>query len=276
MEEKLHFAELGYSIPAAEAGAWRNFDKADPQPGYFEFDWLSARHPDLYHSFALSTICLIDELSKLIDLAGLAIADVGAGTGRSCIELAKRARHVYGLDAYASVVDFGRRAVKAAGIDNVEYHRADRASLPLPSSSVDAVTAFWAAIDVNEAYRVLKPSGWLIQAGPAPGALCGELTQTLQISFPSLILGHSLREEAFSQECPPTDFVIAHPFGLEIPLGEGMQVHDFTGMSKYKSLKEAAAIVGRIYGPLAAEYMRSHHKSTLAWRFRIMYGKVVK
>jgi hypothetical protein len=41
-----------------------------PDPGYGEFDWLSARHPDLYHRFALSTEGLMAELSTIFDLAG--------------------------------------------------------------------------------------------------------------------------------------------------------------------------------------------------------------
>lgn len=34
--------------------------------------------------------------------------------------------------------------------------------------------------------------------------------------------------------------------------------------------------LGRLYGPKAAEYIRSHHKSTLASRLRIAYGRVAK
>lgn len=275
MEEKMDFAALGYDIPAAEEGSWRHYDEANPQPGYFEFDWLSARYPDLYHRFALSTVSLINELPQLIDLKGLAIADIGAGTGRSSIGLAKHARHVYAFDAYAAVVDFGQKAVQAAGCRNVEYHRADRAALPLPDASVDAVTACWAALDVAEAYRVLKPDGWLIQMDCVPGTLCGELTPTLQSSYPTLLIAPTPAEQ-LDPTYPPADFVMGHASGIDVPLVDGIHVHDFTSVSEYGSVDEAMAIFGRLYGPKAAEYLRAHNKSALASRLRISYGCVAK
>jgi ubiquinone/menaquinone biosynthesis C-methylase UbiE len=79
----------GYNIKPAPRDAWRNYNERNPIPGYFEFDWLSARHPDLYHKYALSTIGLMIELNKIVDLAGLEVADIGAGTGRATIEAAK-------------------------------------------------------------------------------------------------------------------------------------------------------------------------------------------
>lgn len=275
MEVIMDFAALGYDIPAAEEGSWRHYDEANPQPGYFEFDWLSARYPDLYHRFALSTVSLVNELSNLINLAGLAVADIGAGTGRSSIGLAEHARHVYAIDAYASVVDFGRKAVQAAGCRNVEYHRADRAALPLPDASVDAVTACWAVLDVTEAYRVLKPNGWLIHMDCVPGSLCGELAPTLQSSYPTLSISPTPVEH-LDPTYPPADFVLGHAPGINVPLVDGMHVHDFTSVSDYGSVEEALAILGRLYGPKAAEYIRSHHKSTLASRLRIRYGRIAK
>jgi hypothetical protein len=40
---RTYYEAAGYAIEAAEPDAWRNFDPSDPAPGYFEFDWLSAR-----------------------------------------------------------------------------------------------------------------------------------------------------------------------------------------------------------------------------------------
>jgi len=82
----------GYALEAAEKGSWRIYDEENPIPGYFEFDWLSGRFPDLYHEFALSSIGLVTKLHTLIDFSNMTVLDVGAGTGRSSIELSKRAR----------------------------------------------------------------------------------------------------------------------------------------------------------------------------------------
>jgi hypothetical protein len=145
----------------------------------------------------------------------------------------------------------------------------------LPDASVDAVTACWAMLDVNEAYRVLKPDGWLIQMGCVPGTLCGELAPTLHSSYPTL-LSDPTPVELFDPKYPPADYVMGHAPGIDVPLVEGMHVHDFTSISDYGSVDEAMAILGRIYGPKAAEYLRSHNKSTLALRLRISYGRVAK
>ena len=84
-------------------------------PGYFDFDWLSAYHPDLYHKFSLSTEGLMDELEELVDLSDLVIADIGAGTGRATIRASEKAKHVYAIDVYRSVVEFGRDLVQDLG-----------------------------------------------------------------------------------------------------------------------------------------------------------------
>ena len=39
----------GYKLKAAPVDSWRIYDEMHPVPGYFQFDWLSSRHPDLYH-----------------------------------------------------------------------------------------------------------------------------------------------------------------------------------------------------------------------------------
>ena len=138
---------MDYTMAAAPTDAWRVYDKAAPVPGYYQFDWLSARHPDLYDRFALTTVGLMDEFLRLVDLAGLDVVDVGAGTGRSTIAAARSARHVDAVDAYHAVVEFGRNAVREAGLTNVTYHIGDRSRLPFPDSSRDAVICVWAELD---------------------------------------------------------------------------------------------------------------------------------
>src|SRR5262245_52456338 len=163
--------EIGYESPAAPLDAWRVYDLENPNPGYFEFDWISARHPDLYHRFAVSTDGLMEELAKLVDLTGLDVVDIGAGTGRSTLGAARTAKQVYAVDAYRSVVEFGRNEVNLAGFSNVTYIQGDRAALPLADESVDAALAVWAEFDPREMYRVLRPGGWIVVGACAPGSL---------------------------------------------------------------------------------------------------------
>jgi hypothetical protein len=69
-----------YDMQAAPADEWRVYDPNDPDPGYYQFDWISARHPDLYHQYALTSVGLIDEFARLVDLSG---RDVLSGLGRA-------------------------------------------------------------------------------------------------------------------------------------------------------------------------------------------------
>lgn len=265
---------IGYESPAAPLDAWRVYDPEHPNPGYFEFDWISARHPDLYHRFALSTDGLLEEFEKLVDLTGLDVVDIGAGTGRSTLGAARTARHVYAVDPYRSVVEFGRNEVRKAGLTNVTYLQGDCAALPLEDDSVDAALAIWAAFDPQEVYRVLKPGGWVVSGASAPGSLMGELTEVLSPSYQDFVSEVAARN-MFEPRCPPEDGVFDMESWQGVPV-RWMRYHDFTHVGDYGDPAELAAIVGRIYGPVAAQYARDNRKSTLAYRLRICYGQVAK
>ena len=266
--------KIGYESPAAPLDAWRDFDPENPDPGYFEFDWISARHPDLYHRFALSTDGLMEELEMLVDLTRLEVVDIGAGTGRSTLGAARTARHVYAVDAYRSVVEFGRNEISKAGLANVTYLQGDRAALPLEDESVDAALAMWAEFDSQEMFRVLRPGGWVIYGACAPGSLMGEMTAVLSSSYQDFVTEVAPRE-LFEPGFPPEDGELDTEMWEGVPV-RWMKYHDFTHVADFGDPDELAAIVGRIYGPIAAQWARDHGKATLAYRQRITYGQVAK
>jgi ubiquinone/menaquinone biosynthesis C-methylase UbiE len=258
----------GYRIPAAPADGWRSYDEVHPVPYYFDFDWLSARHPDLYHRFALSTVGLMQELEKLVDLSGLDVIDVGAGTGRSAIAAARRAKTVTAVDIYESVVFYGMGQARRLGLDNISYVRGDRDNLPFADYSFDALINAWAELSYAEAYRVLKPGGYLIRLGAPLNALCGELTATLAGVYPEII-----------RETAPGDWFDANSTGedtlFEEDAWDGLPVtpptlrRDFTYVAEYGNCQEAVAIFGRLYGPAAKQYFLDRRQSRVAWRLRI-------
>ncbi|HVE91446.1 MAG TPA: class I SAM-dependent methyltransferase [Actinomycetota bacterium] len=263
----MDFQRLGFDIPAAPAEAWRSYDHADPQPGYYQFDWLSSRHPDLYHSFALSTVGLIEELHRLVDLSGLVVVDVGAGTGRSSVGVAAKAGRVLAVDRFPSVVEFGRGVARTAGAEIVQYAVADRAALPVRDSSCDVVMTAWAESDLLEAHRALRPEGLLILMGANPRALSGELSAVLETG--------DAPTEWFLPRCPPSDEEIEDP-GWPVPLSCPLRVRDFTYVADYGTVDECAAIIGRIFGPQAESYIQTRAQSTLAWRLRIYLARLRK
>lgn len=73
----------------------------------------------------------------LAPLPGQRIADVGTGTGRAAIGLARGGASVVGLDASAEMLDVGRRRATEAGVA-VTFAVADAHALPLRDRDVDA------------------------------------------------------------------------------------------------------------------------------------------
>jgi ubiquinone/menaquinone biosynthesis C-methylase UbiE len=259
----------GYEIKAAEKGSWREYDENNPIPGYFEFDWLSSRFPDLYHEFALSSIGLITKLHDLIDFSEMNVLDVGAGTGRSSIELSKKAKKVYSTDVYSSVIHFGKNEIQRLGIQNIEYTYGDRDNLPFKDSTFDAVVFSWAEPNHIEAYRVLKNNGYLIQMASIPGALCGEITDYLHGT-------NHHDQKIFLPNYPDAFELQDHSVFSGIPLVDSISVHKFTCLTKYESYEELASIVGRLYGPKAKKYFIEKKQDTFSWRLEIKIGQVKK
>ena len=265
--------DAGYFLEAAPPGDWRIFDERDPVPGYFDFDWFSAYHPDLYHRFSLSTEGLMDMLETLVDMSDLTVADIGAGTGRATIRSAAKAKQVYAIDAYRSVAGFGRDLARELGLPNVDYIQGDAANIPLPDNSVDVSMHSWAIMDREESYRILKPGGLLVSLGPAPGSLCGELTATLAPEYPELITSVA-SPDSFDPHCPPAENAL-DTWG-DTPLVAPASIHDFTYVADYGDTTEAATILGRLYGPRAKRYILDRDQSALAWRLRITVARVAK
>ena len=265
---------VSYDTHAAAPDAWRTYDPANPSPGYYQFDWISARHPDLYHKYAITSVGLIEQFVRLVDLTDLEVLDVGAGTGHSTIGAARKARHVTAVDAYRAVVDFGRAAVRDAGLSNVTYHVGDRSRLPVPDDSIDVVTCVWAELDFREAARVLKHGGILAVLGPAPGNPKGELTATFATAFS--LSGDIAPIDQLEPTRPPESTVIDRDEWGGVPILDGIHRYEFSYVADYGTVENAAAIHGRILGPAVANYLIERTQATIRWRLLCEYARVDK
>jgi hypothetical protein len=147
--------------------------------------------------------------------------------------------------------------------------------LPFPDNSFDASICAWAFISHAEAYRVLRPGGYLIDLIPAPGALCGELTPVLADVYPHIIT-EVASADLLEADCPDSDFLLQASAWNGVPVEGPIPVHDFTYVADYGECLEASAMIGRLYGPKAKRYLLDRQQSTLAWRLRIVINRVRK
>jgi SAM-dependent methyltransferase len=106
-------------------------------------------------------------LRMLPDVDGLAGLDIGCGEGHNTRLLDRRGAHM-------TAIDISKVFLRHAGEENkkrnlrIDIMAADAAALPFVSACFDFTTAFMSLMDVGEtpaaigeAYRVLKPGGFL-------------------------------------------------------------------------------------------------------------------
>ncbi len=121
---------------------------------------LAAQHYDDKESY-LNSFEKSQTLEILGNIVGKRVLDVGAGTGRWSVELAKRGAFVTALDVSGEMLK-----VLARKSLHVELVIGDAESLPFESGTFDVVTAAFLIVHLknpvrffDEVYRVLKDGG---------------------------------------------------------------------------------------------------------------------
>jgi 2-polyprenyl-3-methyl-5-hydroxy-6-metoxy-1,4-benzoquinol methylase len=101
----------------------------------------------------------------------LQVIDVGTGTGRAAIALARRGAHVTGVDASSEMLEVARSRAEAEGAD-VRFEAGDAHALPFADRSFDAAVSL----------RVLMHTpGW----AQAVGELCRVSRRRVVFDYPS-------------------------------------------------------------------------------------------
>lgn len=117
-------------------------------------------------------------IDEIIDVNGLDILDLGAGTGRLTLMLAPRANSIRAFDASAEMLRVCRERLLASGLSNWQVDVADHRQLPIPDHSADLVVSGWSVsylavwneekqtseldIWLNEMKRVVRAGGTIV------------------------------------------------------------------------------------------------------------------
>lgn len=117
-------------------------------------------------------------IDEIINVDGLDVLDLGAGTGRLTLLLAPRVKSIRAFDASAEMLRVCRERLIASGLSNWQVDVADHRQLPVQDHSVDLVVSGWsvsylavwnqenghAELDIwlTEMKRVLRKDGMII------------------------------------------------------------------------------------------------------------------
>lgn len=99
------------------------------------------------------------------------VLDLGCGTGKHSIFLAKEGFSVYATDISQTGIDIAKQKTKSIGLNNIHFKTHDMREIPYSANLFDAVLCIWTiyhgTLDeikktVGEIYRVLKSNGTVI------------------------------------------------------------------------------------------------------------------
>jgi enediyne biosynthesis protein CalE5 len=129
---------------------------------------------------------------RLVELAGVQpgshVLDVAAGYGEPALTAARRAGpegRVVATDISAEMLTFARERAAAAGLDNVEFMKADASSLDFPHESFDAAVSRWGIIFEPDAEAAAgRIRGFLKPGARMAIASWGEPDQVPFLSIP--------------------------------------------------------------------------------------------
>ena len=117
-------------------------------------------------------------LDEIVNVDGLDVLDLGAGTGRLAVLLAPRAKSMRAFDMSEEMLRVCRSRFEASGLSNWNVDIADHRQLPIPNYSADLAVSGWSVSYLAvwnpktwrtelekwlaEMQRVLRPGGFIV------------------------------------------------------------------------------------------------------------------
>jgi SAM-dependent methyltransferase len=232
-------------------------------------DWekLASEHPDIYERFANTPNdgALDKAMRELVSFEGKLVLDMGAGTGQYAFGFVNEALRILGMEADPDLLEFDRQVIAEKGYTNIIPFYGLANDLPLNDGVIDIALAVTVAPwdpdplmrmglrkrMVEETLRVLKPGGVFIVVTVPEGAYGGELAPII-FDDPARLPNNS-----------DWDAQLVEDFGFRF--------QEIESVSDYGSVENAVATYGFIFGPNAIRHLLAQQKSTITWRYRLLW-----
>jgi SAM-dependent methyltransferase len=219
------------------------------------WDLLYRDYPEVYEAFAATPYSpdVYELLAGVIDLRGKSIADVGAGTGKSSLALARYAGQVTGIEREAAMLQLARENAQSSGLGRVSFCAGDAMAIPLGDKTVDLVTGITLALYPPEQYKAYIREGLrvakeaVVYLGIAPGWYGGDLY-------------------AANAELQGVDEAVDRVFQEA-----GFAYQDVFTDQEYGTLEHIVATYGFIFGRKAIDTLRREQKTCIRWKFRVFW-----
>jgi ubiquinone/menaquinone biosynthesis C-methylase UbiE len=227
------------------------------------WDILYRDYPEVYDEFASVPYSpkKIDILHERFNLNQKIVVDIGSGSGRSSIGLAKYAGKVIGVEPEQSMRELAQKNTDEREIKNIKYIEGRAEKIPLDDDSVDMVIALTAVmyppdkvipVFIKEAKRVVKQGGTIISVDVAPEWYGGELAKYIDDSGADIEL--NAKHRLFVDDA-------------------GFSFFDIIQTSYYGSLEKILGTYGFIFGEKVIEHIKQNKITSIKWKFRVYYFK---
>jgi ubiquinone/menaquinone biosynthesis C-methylase UbiE len=98
-------------------------------------------------------------LDEIVNIDGLDVIDLGAGTGRLAVMLAPRVKSMRAFDVSEEMLRVCRQKFEASGLSNWKVEVADHRALPVEAHSADVVVSGWSVAYLY----VWNPETWRVE-----------------------------------------------------------------------------------------------------------------
>jgi SAM-dependent methyltransferase len=154
---------------------------------------LKARHRAMWalgNYAAVATEIISEAGEALVETAGIGagqrVLDIAAGSGNASLPAARRGAQVVATDLTPELLEIGRRAAEAEGLD-IAWETADAEALPYEDASYDAaiscVGIMFAPhhqVAADELLRVVRPGGTIGLLSWTPEGFIGQMFATMK------------------------------------------------------------------------------------------------